>query len=74
MSSIMNIYSPRGTVVTYTDTNGYDCQREQAKKAGFVKGQNYTVVYTDVGNSSTSVVFQEIKGSWNSVMFEDFKG
>jgi hypothetical protein len=60
-----------GTIVTYLDENGYDCERERAREAGFVKGGTYTVVSTDVGNCSTSVKFYEIKGSWNSVMFED---
>lgn len=65
----MNIYSPRGTKVVYLDENGYPTQREHAREAGFIKGQTYTVSWTDVGQSSTSVYFEEISGGWNSVLF-----
>lgn len=65
----MNIYSPRGTTVVYLDENGYPFERENARKAGFVKGEKYTVQQTNVYSSSTTVYFDEIVGGWNSVMF-----
>jgi len=69
----MNIYAPRGTVVEYLDTNGYDYEPIAARDNGFVKGNLYTVKSTDVGHSRTKVEFFEIKGSYNSVMFKDVK-
>ena len=67
--NIMPNVVPRGTKVTYLDENGYPIEREYARKAGFVEGQEYTVKRCDEGSSSTSVYFEEINGGWNSVMF-----
>lgn len=60
---------PRGTKVIYLNKNGYPIEREYARKAGFVEGQEYTVTHCDEHSSSTSVYFYEIPGGWNSVMF-----
>lgn len=68
----MNIYAENGDKVVYLDENGYEGDRNYARKNGFVKGQVYTVAYANVGSSYTSVRFQGMEGTHNSVMFEDY--
>lgn len=68
----MNIYAKNGDKVVYLDDHGYEVDREYARKNGFVKGQLYTVAYTNVSGSYTSVRFQGMEGTHNSVMFEDY--
>lgn len=66
---LLDIYSPAGTKVTFIDENGYDFDREQARKY-FTKGQVLTVKRIDVESWSSSVTFEELPGKWfNTVMF-----
>lgn len=67
----MNIYARPGTKVVYLDKYGYDWQPIDARKNGFIKGEQYTISSIDVHSSSTTVYFYEIKGGYNSVMFAD---
>jgi hypothetical protein len=65
----MDIYSPSGTTVYFLDENGYDSDREMARKH-FTKGQALTVKDVDVGSWSSTVTFKELPGKWfNTVMF-----
>lgn len=76
----MNIYALKGHKVKFTGQNGYDLEREYAKKILKVGGI-YTVDHTEVGQSSTSVYLEGVDiepyegkkraQSFNSVMFED---
>lgn len=69
----MDIYSTPGTVVYFLDENGYDGDREYARKY-MQKGQKLTVKYVNVGGWCTDVEFEEIPGKWfNSVMFGEDK-
>lgn len=65
----MNIYAPPGSEVRYLDKNGYDIQRENAKKAGLVKGEIYIVSDIEVGRSSSVVFLEGFKDGFNTVMF-----
>ena len=51
----MNIYARRGYKVVYLDKNGFEHDTINARKKGLVKGQVYTVSYTDVGSWRTDV-------------------
>lgn len=67
--NVMEINSPPGTVVYYLDENGYDGDREYARKF-MQKYQILTVRQIDIGGWRTVVEFEEIPGKWfNSVMF-----
>lgn len=69
----MNIYSESGSKVKYLDENGYDSDVIRARSLGLVKGEVYTVTYTDVSDMSTAVILKEFPNyRFNSVMFEDF--
>jgi hypothetical protein len=66
---LLDIYSPAGTKAYFIDENGYDSQREEARKF-FTKGQVLTVKRIDVESWSSSVTFEELPGKWfNTVMF-----
>lgn len=69
----MNIYAEYGHCVVYLDENGYDIEREYARKAGLVRGEIYQVAYTDVYSSSTDVCIIGYTGLFNSVMFDDYE-
>ena len=65
----MNIYSRAGTKVKFLDKNGYDSQREYARKF-FSKGNILTVSDIEVGSFSSTVEFEEFPGKmFNTVMF-----
>lgn len=65
----MDIYSPSGTTVYFLDQNGYDSERETARKY-FIEGEILTVKGINVGSWSSSVEFNELPGKWfNTVMF-----
>jgi hypothetical protein len=63
--------SPKGRKVRFLDENGYDIQREIARKY-FSKGDILTIEEIYVGGSSSEVSFSEhpLK-KFNTVMFED---
>lgn len=63
--------SPRGRKVRFLDENGWDGDKEYARRY-FVKDDILTVEEIYVGRSSSTVEFQELKGKeFNTVMFED---
>lgn len=68
----MNINAKQGSRVIFKyPTNGYKAHQELAQKH-LTEGEVYTVVYTDVSQSSTRVLFEEVPNVWfNSVLFED---
>lgn len=70
---IMSIHSKTGTKVRYLDYNGTDYDREQAKASGLVKGEIYTVMFTEVGSWSSEVILEEVPGGHNTVMFSEVK-
>ena len=66
---IVDIYVQPGTVVYYLDENGYEGDREYARKF-MQKYQILTIKQTNIGGWRTVVEFEEIPGKWfNSVMF-----
>lgn len=70
----MNIYAKEGhkVVAEYLDW-GYDSDAEKANKF-LVKGQVYTVEYTDVYSCNTNVYLKEFPNIYfNSVHFEDYE-
>lgn len=50
--------------------NGYDCDKEYAKKMGLKVGERYEVEDISMGGSHTSIYLKDIKGSFNPVQFE----
>lgn len=68
---MMDIYCNPGTKVRYLDENGYDGDREYARKF-MQKDQTFTVEYVNVGNWSSLVAFRELPGKeFNTAMFEE---
>ena len=66
---VVDIYVQPGTIVYYLDLNGYDGDREYARKF-FAVGQKLTVRDSDIGGFRTELEFEEFPGKWfNSVMF-----
>lgn len=70
----MNIYAKEGhKVVTEHLDWGYNLDSEKANKF-LVKGQVYTIEYTDVHSWNTDVYLKEFPNiSFNSVHFEDYE-
>jgi dCMP deaminase len=69
----MNIYTEKGTKVTYNGKNGYSYDREYADKFLLI-GNDYTVEYIKVNSFSTDVTLKEFpKEIFNSVLFDDIK-
>lgn len=67
----MNIHAKRFDKVVYLDENGYDSNREVANKF-LIKGNEYTVARTCVGQSSSTVELIEFPNKhFNTVMFRD---
>lgn len=63
--------SPEGRKVIFLDENGYDIQREHARRY-FKKGDVLTVKEIYVGRSSSEVEFIELPSQkFNTVMFAD---
>jgi len=59
--------------VKYLDENGYDYQREKARKLGLVKDNIYELINADVGSSSSTIDLKGFeKHRFNSVMFDYF--
>jgi hypothetical protein len=66
--------SPEGRKVLFLDDNGYDIEREHARKY-FSKGDVLTVKEIYVGRNSSEVKFMECPGKlFNTVMFADKEG
>ena len=62
--------APPGTLLTFLNYNGYECDREYSKRAGLVEGEQYALHHVDVGSWSSTVVLVGVKGEFNSVMFK----
>ncbi len=58
-----------GDTVIYTNSNGYDNEREALNKH-INKGHELTIKSIDTGGFRTTYEFYEINGKHNSVMFE----
>lgn len=68
----MNLLSKKGEKVIFLDENGYDTQREYAKKRGLVKEETYTVNNTRIGRFDSTVNLVEFPDDWfNTVMFDN---
>lgn len=66
---VVDIYVQPGNVVYYLDINGYDGDREYARKY-FSAGTKLTVRDSHVGGFRTELEFEEHPGKWfNHVMF-----
>jgi hypothetical protein len=66
---IVDIYVQPGTVVYYLDENGYEGDREYARKF-MQKYQILTVRDSDIGGFRTELEFEELPGKWfNHAMF-----
>lgn len=66
---VADIYSPPGTKVYYLDENGYEMERERARKF-LRKDQELTIYHTKVDRFRTDFEFVECPNMWfNSVMF-----
>lgn len=66
---IMDINAPKGTMVIFADRNGYESQREYARRF-LSKGFAYTVEKTEAEDSYATVELQEFPGKqFNTVMF-----
>lgn len=59
----------RGNRMRFLDQNGYDREREEARKV-MKKGDVFTVKSCNVGRERSSMEFVELAGHWNTVMFE----
>lgn len=69
MYEVVDIYVTPGQKVFYLDENGYDSDREYARKF-LSKHQELTILMSDVGGWRTEFQFEEVPGKWfNSVMF-----
>jgi hypothetical protein len=67
--NIVDIYVHPGTVVYYLDENGYESDREYARKF-MQKYQSLTVRDSDIGGFRTDLEFEELPGKWfNHAMF-----
>ena len=60
----MNIYA------TYKGTGGYDCDREESKKAGLEVGRKYELDNASVGRWISYIYLSGVSGRFNSVMFD----
>ncbi len=67
----MDIYTKPGNIVIFLDKNGYDSERENAKKEGLIKDNEYVVEYIDVGNWTSYVRLKGFKNYYNTVMFKN---
>lgn len=69
----MNTCSKEARKVVYTDSNGYDWQREDFRKLGYKKGDIFTVIDERVFSFRTELIFAEIPHNcFNSVMFDNY--
>lgn len=66
-------YYPR-TKVVFLGENGHDYQREAARKAGLIAGQEYTLKQVEEHSCHTWFELEGIEGIFNSVMFESLTG
>lgn len=67
--NVVDIYAPPGTIVYYLDENGYEADREYARKF-LQKGQELTIYHSKIGNWRTDLEFVECPNVWfNSAMF-----
>jgi hypothetical protein len=60
-----------GDKMRFLNQNGYDYQRENARKAGFIEGEVYVVQSCDVGDFNHTIIFSGHPGEHNGVMFEN---
>lgn len=56
-------------IFAYPD-NGFNYDREYAKKLGLEVGKKYEVKHLSMGQSYTSVYLKDIEGVFNSVQFD----
>jgi len=66
----MDIYTKPDSVIIFLDENGYDLERENAKKEGLIKDNEYIVEYIDVCNWTSYVRLKGFKNYYNTVMFK----
>jgi hypothetical protein len=70
MIESMDIYSPQGTKVVFTNSQGHDFEPVQAVQAGLIPMETYTVMRVEVGGWSSKVILEEFPDHrFNTVMF-----
>jgi hypothetical protein len=68
----MNIRAKEGHKVVFLGKGGYDIEPVNAIKDGLEVGKEYTVDFTDVGQSHSTVHLKEFPDrGYNTVMFDD---
>ena len=70
---VMDIHTPKGSLVVFTGNGGYDAENRRARQE-LIVGKMYTVVDIEIGGWSSRVALKEVDGKWNTVMFENTDG